>query len=67
MPHPIKATPDLVPSRILVVDDEVDAFLRVIESGRLAEVTQHDGRAREGVPGELAARALQPIVAEGPG
>jgi putative two-component system response regulator len=38
----------------------VDAFMRVIESGRLAEVGQHDSRAREGSPRELTKRGLQP-------
>ena len=46
--------------------DVVDAFLRVIESGRLAEVSQHDSRAREGAPGELTARALRPTAADWP-
>ena len=38
----------------------VDAFMRVIESGRLAEVARRDSRAREGSPRELTAPGLQP-------
>jgi putative two-component system response regulator len=44
----------------------VEAFMRVIESGRLAEVARHDSRAREGSPRELTARGLQPNGAGAP-
>ena len=44
----------------------VDAFLRVLASGRLAEVARHDSPAREGAPRELTARTLQPGPAEPP-
>ena len=39
----------------------VEAFLRVVESGRVTEITQRDSRAREGAPRELTARTLQPV------
>lgn len=44
--------------------DVVAAFLRVVESGRLAEVDHRDSRAREGFPRELTARGLQPPLRE---
>jgi putative two-component system response regulator len=40
----------------------VDAFMRVIESGRLAEVARRDSPAREGSPRELTASGLQPSL-----
>jgi len=38
----------------------VEAFMRVLESGRLAEIGQSDSPAREGSPRELTALGLQP-------
>jgi putative two-component system response regulator len=38
----------------------VEAFLRVVESGRLSEVARYDSPAREGAPRELTAKTLQP-------
>jgi putative two-component system response regulator len=38
----------------------VDAFLRVVESGRLSEIARYDSPAREGTPMELTSKTLQP-------
>jgi putative two-component system response regulator len=38
----------------------VEAFLRVVESGRLNEIVRYDSPAREGAPRELTAKTLQP-------
>ena len=38
----------------------VDAFLRVVESGRLSEIARFDSPAREGAPHTLTAKTLQP-------
>ena len=38
----------------------VEAFLRVIASGRVGEIDRRDSPAREGAPRELTALALQP-------
>lgn len=44
----------------------VAAFVRVVESGRVAEIARRDSPAREGAPRELTARTLQPTSGGSP-